>query len=262
MNMEQNYNPEGEKSSVYRTEDPELESLPWHHVHITLPDREAAAIWLTEHSSVERRAPTKRSENLYLGPNLLQIQTEAMEKQSGNARIDSIGMGVTDLDSALVDWQAGGGIVLSKKANIARVEDPWGTPYELIKADRPGFTHINIETPTPEALRSWYEKNLGGKPVVCMWDIKRLALLYDTIQIVFAEISFDDLTTGERIIDHLGWFTDDLDTSCARLSENGVSFPVPPKEFGPVRLAFAEDPGGIWFELLEPPDGINLKPIS
>jgi len=68
-------------------------------------------------------------------------------------------------------------------------------------------------------------------------------------------------STIERPIDHLGWYTDDLDASFTHLSANGVKFPVKPREFGQVRLAFAEDPGGNWIELLEPPKGIIKKPI-
>jgi hypothetical protein len=68
-------------------------------------------------------------------------------------------------------------------------------------------------------------------------------------------------STGERIIDHLGWYTEDLDTTFHQLSTNSVHFPVLPREFGPVRLAFAEDPCGNWIELLEPPNGIIMKPI-
>jgi catechol 2,3-dioxygenase-like lactoylglutathione lyase family enzyme len=86
--------------------------------------------------------------------------------------------------------------------------------------------------------------------------------MYDTIQIVFAKIEPDVAATVGRPIDHLGWYTDDLDATFERLSANSVSFPIPPREFGQVRLAFAEDPCGIWVELVEPPDGIIAKSVA
>jgi hypothetical protein len=64
----------------------------------------------------------------------------------------------------------------------------------------------------------------------------------------------------ERPIHHLGWYTNNLDDLFQKMSSKGINFPIKPREFGPVRLAFAEDPCGIWIELLEPPNGIIRKP--
>ena len=259
MSAQQNSNPDIKSSRWSQATDLKDKTLPWHHIHITLPDREAAAIWLANHTPVERRPPTKRSENLVWGPNLLQIQTDAVANEPRSALIDSVGMGVTNLESALAKWQSGGGSVVSKTTETARMNDPWGTPFEMIETDQAGFTHINIATPDAERLRAWYLVNLGGEPVPCGWNSSRLVLMYDTIQIVFAKMEPDFTSTAGRPLDHLGWYTDDLDATFERLSANGVSFPVPPREFGPVRLAFAEDPCGIWFELLESQDGNIIK---
>ncbi|MBW1709041.1 MAG: hypothetical protein JRJ73_04050 [Deltaproteobacteria bacterium] len=175
--------------------------LPWHHVHITLPDREAAAIWYASHTPAERGQPTKRSENLFCGPNLLQIQINAVANEPRGARIDSIGIGVPDREAALADWQSGGGSVIVRTATTARLNDPWGTPFELVETAQAGFTH----------LLAWYEVNLGGERTVCEWDSSRLALAYDTIQIVFAKTKPEAAATAGRPIDHLGWYTKGLD---------------------------------------------------
>ncbi len=237
-------------------------TLPWHHVHITLPDREAAAIWHAGHTPAERGPPTKRSENLFCGPNLLQIQTVAVADEPRGARIDSIGIGVPDLKAALANWQSGGGSVIAQTTTTIRLNDPWGAPFELVETAQAGFTHINIAAQDPGRLLAWYEVNLGGERTACEWDSSRLALMYDTIQIVFAKTEPDATARVGRPIDHLGWYTEDLDATFERLSANSVSFPIPPREFGPVRLAFAEDPCGIWVELVEPPDGIIAKSVA
>ena len=97
--------------------------------------------------------------------------------------------------------------------------------------------------------------------MTCEWDDNRLALAYDTMLIVFNSATSPVFSTAERIIDHLGWYTDDLDAIFRRLSVNGIRFPVKPRTFGPVRLAFMEDPCGNWIEILEPPNGIITKKL-
>lgn len=237
-----------------------MKSLPWHHVHITLPDREEAAKWHEKHTPAIRTQPTKRSENLYCGSNLLQIQSRAVATESQDGYIDSIGIGVLKVSEATANWQSAGGSIDNLSPHTAKVRDPWGISIEFIESNQKGYTHINIAAEEPEKLSDWYESNLGGTRITCEWDESRLVLLYDTMKVMFI-IKSPISSTGERIIDHLGWYTEDLDTTFHQLSTNSVHFPVLPREFGPVRLAFAEDPCGNWIELLEPPNGIIMKPI-
>jgi len=238
-----------------------MKSLPWHHVHITLTDRQVAAKWHEQYTPAKRTQPTKRSENLYCGSNLLQIQSKAVAPESQNGYIDSIGIGVLKISEATADWQSAGGSIDNLTHHSARVRDPWGVPFELVEATHMSYTHINIAVAAPEELRDWYESNLGGTRLTCEWDDSRFVLAYDTMKIMFISATSPVLSTAERIIDHLGWYTEDLDTIYHRLSTNKVHFPVMPREFGPVRLAFAEDPCGNWIELLEPLNGIVRKPI-
>lgn len=232
-----------------------MKSLPWHHIHVTLADREAAAKWHDQHTPAKRIQPTKRSENLYCGPNLMQIQSTAVAPVSPDALIDSIGIGVLIVKDTVADWQSKGGTIDVFTHNTAKVRDPWGVPFELIEASHVGYTHINIAVKAPEKLSYWYESNLGGTRVTCEWDDSRFVLAYDTMLIMFISVTTPISSAIERYIDHLGWFTEDLDTTYQRLSANNVHFPVTPRNYGPVRLAFAEDPCGNWIELLEPPNG-------
>ena len=238
-----------------------MRSLPWHHVHITLSDKEAAAKWHEQNTLAKRTQPTKRSENLYIGPNLLQIQTKAVAPKSQKAYIDSIGIGVLKISNATVNWESAGCSIDNLAQYTAQVRDPWGVPFELVESTQVGYTHINITSVDPKKLCDWYEFNLGGTKMKCEWDDSRFVLAYDTMKVMFMLATSPILSSTERIIDHLGWYTEVLDITHRRLSTNNVYFPVMPREFGPVRLAFAEDPCGNWIELLEPPNGIIRKPI-
>jgi len=233
--------------------------LPWHHMHITLKDREAAALWHDQHSPAKRIQPTNRSEQLYSGPNLLQIQSIAVAPKSHNGFISSIGIGVLNLTEVIFDWQSSGGIVIVRTDHTAWIQDPWGVPFEIVEGPRVGYTHINIAANAPEQLCDWYETNLGGMRTACEWDKTRLALEYDTMLLIFIPISSSVYPSSERPLDHMGWCTRDLDATYQRLSSNGVHFPVVPRVFGPVRLAFLEDPCGCWIELVEPKNGIISK---
>ncbi|MHA1988288.1 MAG: VOC family protein [Promethearchaeota archaeon] len=235
-----------------------MKSLPWHHVHITLPNREEAAKWHEEYTLAKRTQPTKRSENLYIGPNLLQIQGKSIASKAVKGYIDSIGLGVLKISDATTNWQSAGGSIDKATHYSVKVRDPWGVPFELIESPQEGYTHINIATNEPQELCDWYEKNLGGTRVPCEWDKTRVALKYDTMLIVFNPVNSTVFSTTERNIDHIGWYTDDVDAIFHQLSGNGVYFPGKPRDFGPVRLAFAEDPCGIWIELHILPKGGKL----
>ena len=95
--------------------------------------------------------------------------------------------------------------------------------------------------------------------MTCEWDSNRLALEYDTMLIVFNSVKSTAFSSGKPINGHLGWYTDDVDGLFHELSKNGVKFPVKPRDYGTVRLAFAEDPCGLWIELHILPRG--GKPI-
>ncbi len=232
--------------------------LPWHHVHVTLDNREDVASWYAENGIADRREPTKRSENLVITPNLLQVQGSAVAPAPESAWIDSIGLGVTLLDQAVENWVNAGAELVSRSSAVLLL-DPFGLPFELVETEQVGFTHINIVSANPAELAGWYQTNLGGDQAICEWDTSRTAVGFDSMQLIFSSVDLIPRDTRSRPIDHLGWFTSNLDETFVKMSSNDVKFPIPPREFGAVRLAFAEDPCGLWFELLEPVNGVITK---
>lgn len=233
---------------------------PWHHIHATVDDREAAALWHVQQTKAKRNKPSPRSENLYYGPNLLQFQTEAVAKQAKKASIDSIGLSTQNLPAMVSAWSAADGTILFQGEGASNVLDPWGVAFELVEADESAQSHLNISTDDPESLLSWYISNLGGERCECPWNTNRSGLKFDTITIFFQESKFRQHEQPWGPIDHIGWLTDDLDESYELLTASNTKFIVQPREFGQVRLAFIVDPCGILIELVEPPEGMNLKP--
>jgi hypothetical protein len=230
--------------------------FPWHHTHITVPERQTAAEWHAANTPAERVTPTKRSENLVSGANLLQIQSQSVAAEPRWAWIDAVGISVDRLESAIDAWRVAGGTVQHATAELAFVIDPWGTSFELIEGD-PGYSHVSVIAEEPEILKNWYCENLGGTEVECGWDSTRSAIAFDTMRLTFAQ-ALDPLPlTTRRVVDHLGWYCVDLGGRRIIKKNKRVNFPIAPREFGKVRLAFAEDPAGLWIELVQPSGEIN-----
>ena len=98
--------------------------------------------------------------------------------------------------------------------------------------------------------------NLGGEVITCPWNKNYLAVHYDTMWMAFGKSEKTIARTPAlRPICHIGWYTNDMDNTVKRMIAAGGKFPIPVRQFGMVRLAFAEDPSGLWVELVEPPGG-------
>ena len=227
-------------------------SLPWHHVHLTAEDRARSGRWYVDHLGAEDGGATKRSVNLRYASNVIQIQSRAVAKQ-GAASLDRIGIGCPDIDVAVAGAIGDGAKLLSESDRCVLLEDPDGIRVELVEAEEPTFSHVQISTSDPQSMQRWYANNLGGVAGGCPWDRTRLGVGYDTMWMSFTEEPVE--TKETRPIDHIGFFTAELDATSARLERVGAPFPIPPRPFNTVRLAFFEDPGGIWVELVELPGG-------
>jgi hypothetical protein len=188
---------------------------------------------------------------LTYGPNLLQIQSEAVANKPQEALIESIGLCVGDLPAALKEWASNGGTILSQSGKTALVLDPWSVAFELVASEPAGQTHLNISTTHPEGLINWYSSNLGGKPCLCTWDFSRSGLTYNTIDLLFQKIDSRKSRRPWGPIDHIGLLVGNLDQTYDTLTAKGVPFTVKPREFGSARIAFILDPCGILIELIE-----------
>lgn len=253
----------------------------WHHVHVINPEWHDAAPWYAEHSPLDCPSwehpahKVYKSEVLRSGPNLVLMMKAQHADAPETAAIESLGIAVPDLGQALELFTAGGGNVESQDDRSAQVTDPWGMRLEFLQSGErdSALSHVNIVSEDPQMLSDWYQQHLGGESGPCEFDESRLALVYDTCQLLFRQvdgITLED-SAGYRHYDHLGWFVEDLYGTCNELMAGGVDFPAhasrgaanPPKPGDGRDIAFARDPGGIWIELVNiNPDQVHLAKIG
>lgn len=226
--------------------------LPWHHVHLTHPNREEVAIWYTRYLGARRGEATKRSENLWYGKNLVQIQSDTVVKPPKTGEFDHIGLSTQDIKHSIntaIDASA-------RQIGEDLITDPWGTRIQFVQSSVFGFHHVLINCTDPSESVRWYAVNLGGEVITCPWNKSYLAVQYDTMWMVFGRGEKGaNNPLASRPVCHTGWYTDDIDKVVERMISNGCQFPIPVRPFGTVRLAFAEDPSGLWVELVELPGG-------
>ena len=240
----------------------------WHHVHVVNPEWHDAAPWYAEHSPLGRVAwehpghQGYRSEILRSGPNIVLMMQAQHADAPATAAIESLGIAVPDLVEALESFTAGGGHVQSRDDRSARVTDPWGMRLEFLQSGQgdAALSHVNIVAEDPQMLCDWYQRHLGGQSRTCDFDDTRIALAYDTCELLFrqADAAPPDHRAGYRHYDHLGWLVEDIHRTCDELMAGGVDFPGhasrgaanPPQPGDGRMIAFASDPCGIWFELV------------
>ena len=73
------------------------------------------------------------------------------------------------------------------------------------------------------------------------------------IELTFAKASDPVEPTKGRVVDHIGFEVDDLESFCKRLEAEGVKFDVPFRTIESIGLsvAFLTDPWGTYIELTE-----------
>jgi len=226
--------------------------LPWHHIHLTHENRADSADWYVKHLGARKGEGTPRSENLWYDKNLVQVQSDTGIKPPKTGEIDHIGIGVTN-----VSLHVGRAVNAGAEAvGDGMIVDPWGTRIQLVESDRPEFHHLMILCPEPQESGEWYAEHLGGELEASPLSGSDYAIRYDTMWLAFRQGT--PAQTGPdqiRPIDHIGWYTPDIEQTVGDMVAAGCRFPVPTRPFGSVRLAFAEDPTGLWVELVELPGG-------
>lgn len=226
--------------------------LPWHHLHITHKNRSEVAAWYARHLGARLGKGTPRSENLWYGNNLVQVQSDTAIKPPHTGEFDHAGLAFPDIAQVKKAAVDAGATAISDDMIV----DPWGTRIQLVESEAIGFHHLLILCSDPAESSRWYADHIGGQVETCPWNSEYLSIKYDTMWLVFGagKLPEDRQETG-RPIDHIGWYTSDIAKTTDAMIEKGCRFPVPVRDFGAVQLAFAEDPSGIWVEFVEPPDG-------
>lgn len=244
-------------------------TLPYDHVHLNVPDPEAAAAWYERHFGGRRisEAPNR----LMFGSTRFMFLRKADAAPSAGSAIDHVGFSVPDLDATMATLAAAGVKVTTPVRDVAGlfklafIEDPWGTRIEVVQdTELLGLHHLHLRSPNPDEAFGWLLANFGGE---------RTSLKGRIDAVKYSAEGFSDMwilvTKGEAVpslghaIDHIGWrSTGPLAETATALKGKGVTFTSEPRPLalpaGPsIHFAYVEGPAGARIELVERP---GLKP--
>ena len=230
------------------------------HVHLAAPDPGAALAWYQKHFGGETMA--EAADRLMYGDTRVIFQKRDNARPSQGSAIDHIGFSVADIDRVMRVMESEGVKIAQPVRDfpgvfkLAFIEDPWGTRIEVVQDPaKVGLHHIHLRAPDPAATLAWYSTQFGGRT-------GKLKDRFDGIDMSGVWIvvqSGDALPSAGHSIDHIGFRPLDVDAAVATLKTRNVKITTEPRPLKLangviIRLAFAEDPGGVRLELVQRPE--------
>jgi catechol 2,3-dioxygenase-like lactoylglutathione lyase family enzyme len=234
----------------------QTETLPFDHVHLTVPDPPQAAEWYRKNIGGE--PVDKMNDRLRFGPTWVIFTKGDNATSSAGSVIDHLSFSFADLDAKVRELETAGAKVVTPVRDVTGlfklgfVEDPWGVRLELVQdAELLGFHHIHLRGPDPEAMLTWYAEKLGGERAKLKGRLD--ALKYGTVWVL---VQRGDATPSPgHAIDHVSWLAPALDAKVAELKGKGVTVTTEPRVVtlatGVVHVAFIEGPLGAKIELVQ-----------
>ncbi len=200
---------------------------------------------------------------------LLFLRVQDPTGESNGSTVNHLGFRVPDLRALVSRLKAAGvgtattDVVANAKGDIhylpdqdvyiAFVKGPDGMRVELMENKAlKGIVshHIHIFTEDDAATQAWYVKHFGGKPGI-RGRFKKADV--PGIELTFAPSDGPTKPTKGRVLDHIGFEVDNLETFCKKLESQGISFDIPFRKIENIGLsvAFLTDPWGTYIELTE-----------
>lgn len=237
-------------------------TMPYDHIHLSVPDPAAAAAWYERHFGGVRieEGPNR----LTFGSTRMLFARRADAEPSPNGAIDHIGFSVEDLDATIRELEADGVAIEGAVRDVpglfrlAFIEDPWGTRIELVEdPDLTGLHHLHLRAPDPETTLSWFEETFGGERARLRGQIDGIrysAPGYSTVWILIQE--GDAAPSQGRAIDHLGWRSTDLASDIETFRTQGTTIQSEPRRLNmpngpPIDFAFVMGPNETRIEVVE-----------
>jgi catechol 2,3-dioxygenase-like lactoylglutathione lyase family enzyme len=226
----------------------ELRPISFDSLYLAVPDVEQARDWyMTNMGGNAGEIPERVAFGQWIGEHPLPIQLvflrspgAASAQPGAGGFIDNIGFSFKDLDAKIRELQAAGVKVTSPPVDVpglwkrALIEDPWGTPIELVQdSDLLGLHHVTVVTPDPEATLAWLVHAFGGDRTKLKGQIDAIRYRDLSLFYLFA-VKGDQAGSGGRRhpIDHLGWGPLDLGRAVQDLTAMGVKFVSDPNPRG------------------------------
>ena len=233
------------------------ETLLFDHVHMSVPDPQAAAAWYHEHFGGEY--VDERDDRLLFGTTRIMFLRGEDRRPSAGGVIDHLGFSVPDLLLKLEELEAAGATVTTPAREVPGlfslgfIEDPWGTRLELLHDHQHlGFHHVHLRSTDPEATLGWYYDKFGGVRLQMRGRLDGILYPGNVWLLVSRGETFP--SQGARI-DHIGWRAANLDEKVEELRQDGVGIETEPVDLqlpnGIIRYSYITGPEGARLELVQ-----------
>lgn len=235
----------------------QTETLLYDHVHMSVPDPEAAAQWYHDHIGGEW--VDGRTDRLLFGTTRIMFLPGQDRRPSEGGVIDHLGFSFPDLAAVVADVERAGAKVTAPVRDVpglfklAFVVDPFGSRLELIEEPQHlGFHHVHLRSPDPAADLAWYEKTFGGVRMNLRGRLD--GILYPgNVWILIAR--GETFPSQGSSIDHIGWRAPDAAPTLAQLTAKGVELTSQPREMtlpnGMIEYFYVAGPNGARIELVD-----------
>ena len=235
----------------------QTETRLYDHVHMSVPDPQAAAQWYSDHIGGEW--VDGRTDRLLFGTTRIMFLRGQDRRPSEGGVIDHLGFSFRDLDGKLAEVEAAGATVTRAARDVpglfklSFIVDPWGTRLELIEEPQHlGFHHVHLRSPEPEAAFQWYEDQFGGVRFRLRGRLD--GILYPGNVWLLIQRG-DAFPSRGSTIDHIGWCAPDNDPTLADLRARGVEITSEPREMtlpsGLIEFFYVAGPDGARVELVD-----------
>ena len=234
-------------------------TLMYDHIHMAVPDPQAAAAWYLENIGGEY--VDGRDDRLLFGTTRIMWLSNGgtARKPSAGSVVDHLGFSFTDLAGTLSKIQAAGATLEGEVRDVpglfklAFAVDPWGTRLELVEEPQHlGLHHIHLRSPDPEASLAWYEATFGGVRKNMKGRLDGILYPGNVWVLVTRGEAFPSI---EGTIDHIGWRAPESDSTLADLLARGVSQRTEPRDMtlpnGQIRFFYVNGPDGANVELVQ-----------
>ncbi|MCB1666260.1 MAG: VOC family protein [Pseudomonadales bacterium] len=235
----------------------ESKTYLYDHVHMAVPDPEAAAQWYKDNIGGE--FVDGRTDRLLFGTTrIMFLRGNENTRHSEGGVIDHLGFSFPDLAAVVEKARAAGATVQGDIRDVpglfklAFIVDPFGSRLELIEDPQHlGFHHVHLRSPDPEAMFKWYEETFGG---IRMNMRGRLdGILYPGNVWVLISRG-ENFPSQGATIDHIGWRALDSAETQEDLHDKHVEFTSEPRDMtlpnGIINFFYVQGPEGARVELV------------
>lgn len=232
-------------------------TLMYDHVHIAVPDPQAAAQWYLENIGGE--FIDGRTDRLLFGTTRIMFLEGENAQPSAGSVVDHLGFSVPDLAATVSKLQAAGATSEGEIRDVpnlfklAFLVDPWGVRLEMLEdPQHPGFHHLHLRSPDPEASLQWYQNTFGGVRTNLRGRLD--GILYPGN--VWLLVTRGDAVPSEgTAINHIGWRAPDTASTVTDLTAKGVTFTSEAREMtlpnGLIEFFYVAGPDGARIELVQ-----------